>query len=126
MNNVVPITKNKSRRMTASSLQGETAGNMRILTRETAPAAPPQTVNPLLTDVESASSDYLANKLRIQHKRARMERELAQEEADNDAALEAAAYSAFLNGVEEVEIYSLDEFAGMALENAIRKMQVNA
>jgi hypothetical protein len=83
-------------------------------------------VKSLLDEVENASSDYLVTKLRIEQKRARMERELAQEIENNEAALEAVAYSAFVRGVEEHEIYALDEFAGTALENAIRKMANHA
>jgi hypothetical protein len=125
MNNVVPITKNKSRRASAVISRSGSEIASRISGPDTAPADD-MTSRLLLVAVENASSDYLVTKLRIEQKRARMERELAQEIEDNEAALEAVAYSAFVRGVEENEIYALDEFAGAALENAIRKMANHA
>lgn len=126
MSNVIPI--DRKRRTAATIISGhDIVVEVREALRDVLPAKPAHTVvSPLLDDLEEASSEYLLNKLKLKHKRERLERELVQLEADNDLNLEEAAYFAHLNGVPESEIYELDAFSGQALENAIRKVQAHA
>lgn len=123
--NVIPINRKRPQRLTKISGYME-AAEIREVLRLATPEPKKPVVSPLLDDLEEASSDYLINKLKLQHRREAMNRELGQLEAENETALEEAAYFAFLNGVPEDEIYEQDTFSGQALENAIRKVQALA
>lgn len=126
MNAVTNINKHRARRATLISV-GQLERELRTDLRKPEILDVTHNDNALLIEeVEALASEHCVKRLEMKHRREQFERDEAAEEAELNAELEHAAYHAFMAGVSEADIYSLDTRTADALTNAIRKVQAQA
>lgn len=127
--NVIPITRNASRNR--QSLQVLSNQELREMIGLNDPPKPNGLSalgrQDILESLEEASAEFRTKTLALRHEKERAAREFARQEAEFDTQLEAAAYTAFMNGVPQEDIYALDdERLSDALSFAIQKVGMQA
>lgn len=81
----------------------------------------------MLEELDALAAEHMVKHLELAHKREAFERQMDAERAELDREIEHAAYFAFMAGVPEEAIYSLnDERLSDALNNAIATVQAQA
>jgi len=78
----------------------------------------------IIESLEEAGDEWRTTILALAHEQEKAQRTLRARIADADAELEAAVYTAFMNGVPEDTIYDInDERLSDALQSAMNKVQ---
>lgn len=122
--NVISITRNAHRKQNLTTFTNEELKEMIGLTDRSKPSG----LNALgrqdiIESLEEAAAEYRTKLLEVSHARERAEREFARQESELAEELEAVAYTAFMNGVPQEDIYALDdERLSDALSFAIQKV----
>lgn len=127
-NNVIPFKrKTEQRQFTIIEVADLKKELQEALTDPSVLNAPePVHEQQILEDLDTASSAYLEGLLALAQEKERVERDWQRRQANLKMELETAAYSAFISGVPEDEIYSVDEYVARALESAISKVKAQA